>query len=184
MHYAMDLTILFIILSSTINSECSIQFKDDEKTDIGLYFEMLDTIKFSKDTYKLAIYIDISNYEKKFHEIRIQNQLICNNSKINVSTTCVTYDSIIKHNLMEINKHYNNLKHLKDKKQKRALLNIIGKFNRFMYGNLNEDDLAEITNKINNNTINMEKTVKIQKKQTIILQSGLNNIKNITEIIQ
>lgn len=45
-----------------------------------------------------------------------------------------------------------------------------------MYGSLNEDDLAEITNKINNNTEYVE--------QTIILQSGLNNIKNITEIMQ
>lgn len=41
-----------------------------------------------------------------------------------------------------MDKQYNNLKNLKDRRQKRALLNIMGHSNRFMFGNLDEDDLA------------------------------------------
>lgn len=61
-----------------------IQFIDEEKHSMELYYETLDKIKFSKDSYRLAIYIDISNYEQKFldiHETRLQNQAVCNNPK-------------------------------------------------------------------------------------------------------
>lgn len=37
---------------------------------------------------------------------------------------------------------------------------------------------------INNNTVGSNKVVNIQKKQTTILPSGLNNIRNITQIMQ
>lgn len=70
MFYAINLIISIIIFNNLITYKEAIHFKDDEKTNIGLYFETLDTIKFSKNTYKLAIYIDISNYEQKYNEIQ------------------------------------------------------------------------------------------------------------------
>lgn len=82
-----------------------IQFVDDKKHNMGLYYETMDKIKFSK--FSLAIYIDISNYEQKYlgiHETKLQNQAVCYNPKINVSTICHSFNSIIKHNLLETDK--------------------------------------------------------------------------------
>lgn len=73
-----------------------------------------------------------------------------------------------------------NLKKLKDKRLRRSLIDIMGKFIGFMSGNLDEEDLAIITREMKNNTKYVEKVLNIYKKQTTILQTGLNNIRNIT----
>lgn len=84
------------------------------------------------------------------HNIKLENQKNCNNENINLSTSCHLFESLIKHNLVEMDRHYKSLQHLKDSRQKRALINMMGNLNRFMFGNLEEDDLAEIIQTINN----------------------------------
>lgn len=74
---------------------------------------------------------------------------------VNIPATCEYFDSAIK-----MDRHNTNLYHLKDTKQKRALVNMFEKFSRFMYRNLDENYLTDINFRINNNTI-----FKIQKKR-------------------
>lgn len=91
---------------------------------------------------------------------------------MNISATCENFNSVIKYSLIEIihhwihhqDWHYLNLLHLKNTRQKRALINVIGKFNRFIYGKLDEDDLTDINCRINDNTNKLNSVLKFQKK--------------------
>lgn len=130
----------------------------------------MDIITFSRDTYKFVIYINIAYYENKFrvvYDLRLKTLTICNktNRSVNISATCENY----RYSLTEMDRHNSNLLHLKDTRHKTSVnKNIIEKFNRFMFKNLDEEDLTDLNSRINNNMNKLYSALKIQKQQTVI----------------
>lgn len=167
---------------------CGQQILDMKINNAGIYFEKISQIKLTTDTFKMAIYVNVSDYEDKYLEIMeiiSLNSIFCTAKSIgNVSEIFTEFEPVINATIIQLTKRFNNFKALKSHKIiKRGLINAVGIFDRWAFGILNEEDLNVIQTQITENTKQNKKTADIIKLQTRVVQStieGFNTYTNYT----
>ena len=167
---------------------CGQQILDTKINNAGIYFEKISQIKLTTDTFKMAIYVNVSDYEDKYLEIMeiiSLNSIFCTAKSIgNVSEICKEFEPVINATIIQLTKRFNNFKALKSHKIiKRGLINAVGIFDRWAFGILNEEDLNVIQTQITENTKHNKKTADIIKLQTRVVQSTIDGFNTYTNTL-
>jgi len=180
----MLLTSLIFVIVETGNNK----YTDHKIENSGIYYEYISKIKLTTDTFKLITFVNTTNYEIKFNDlIEIHNKTMtfCKAKSIgNVSEICQQFSGLINNTVAQLNKRFYTYNTLKTHKlAKRGLINIIGTFEKWAFGILNEDDLTEIDEQIKAHSGQNKITLDLINIQTRIVQSTLNNFNNVTQTI-
>jgi len=164
------------------------KYTDHKIENSGIYYEYISKIKLTTDTFKLITLVNTTNYEIKYNdlmEINNKTMTFCRAKSIgNVSEICQQFSGLINNTIAQLNKRFNTYNNLKTHRiAKRGLVNVIGSFQKWAFGILNEDDLIEIDEKIKAHSGQNKKTLDLINIQTRIVHSTLNNFNNITKTI-
>lgn len=180
---------IFLFLTiAMVKTDDNNTYTDDKILNSGIYYENISKIKLTTDTFKLITIVNTSNYEKKYNDlinIYEGTTMFCMIKSIgNISDICHSFNGLLNITILQLKKSFNTYNALKTHKiNKRGLINIVGNFEKWAFGILDENDLEEIDNKIKTNTGKNKKTLDIINLQTRIIQSSLNNINNISDTI-
>lgn len=177
------ISILLVIVETGNNKYTDLKIENS-----GIYYEYISKIKLTTDTFKLITFVNTTNYEIKYNDlIEINNKTMtfCKAKSIgNVSEIWQQFSGLINNTVAQLNKRFNTYNTLKTHRiAKRGLINIVGTFEKWAFGILNEDDLAETDEKIKAHTGQNKITLDLINIQTRIVQSTLNSFNNVTTTI-
>lgn len=181
-------TIFIFLILVTVETADNNKYTDYKIENSGIYYEYISKIKLTTDTFKLITFVNTTNYEIKYNdlmEINNKTMTFCRAKSIgNVSEICQQFSGLINNTIAQLNKRFNTYNTLKTHRiAKRGLINIVGSFEKWAFGILNENDLIEIDEKIKAHTGRNKMTLDLINIQTRIVQSTLNNFNNITNTI-
>lgn len=173
-----QLILQFLSLTILVNSKPFevVQLKSSQ----GILVEDMGTAATYNSIWKVVTYIippqleDNISYLKQCDDILVD---LCKEEKINPLTVCNYWHSIFKQNLNRIEEHLLEINTFVNKsRQKRGLLNIIGRFSKCLFGTMDDADSEKIFKKLNSLGESTKINLDFVEKQLTLIQSNFDEL--------
>lgn len=156
----------------------------------GMYYEKLGQVHLETSEWNLITFINVTLYDMKYEQLTkyyYQTMSICSNNKMlewNLSNMCKEFSILTQQTFTKIKKDQLIFKGLLGHREKRGLMDIVGKGFKVLFGTLDSDDAEEFHQQILKATENENKVKELLEKQTSIVNSALKSVNmslNVTE---
>lgn len=153
----------------------------------GIYYEQLQQVKFSENSWELVTYLDLSSFETNFKFLNStfkKLKTICRNELSNLPN-CKPNLNLLNQLIPNINEKEQTLKTLfmSYKREKRALLNIVGSTFKALFGTMDNDDATYYNDAINKVNQDERHLLDLFKQQVQVVSSTVINFnKTISDI--
>lgn len=151
----------------------------------GIYFEHINNVKFFESHWNLVSYIPLNPFSKKLEFIESifkRTIVICEIGKHRLDLKlCSSSFTLLNQMLISLTNNQKTLKDLigqENRRQKRALLNIIGSVMKTLFGTLDYNDAEYYNQAIKNAESNENNLLKLLQEQVHVVKTTITNFNN------